>query len=69
MSLIIIIIIIIIIILLLLSLLLLLLLLLLLFRHLFPVVCDNEWQLEWTWIELEKAGLVFSRFNSLPSKI
>ena len=45
------------------------LLLLLLFRHLSPVVCDNEWQLEWTWIELEKAGPVFSRFNSLPSKI
>ena len=44
-------------------------LLLLLFRHLFPVVCDNEWQLEWTWIELEKDGIVFSRFNSLPSKI
>ena len=35
----------------------------------FPVVCDNEWQLEWTWIELEKAGPVFSHFNSLPSKI
>ena len=30
----------------------------------FPVVCDNEWQLEWPWIEL-----VFSHFNSLPSKI
>ena len=47
--------------------LLLLLLLLLLFRHLFLVLCDNEWQLEWTWIELEKAGPVSSRFNSLPS--
>ena len=46
---------------------LLLLLLLLLFRHLFLVVCDNEWQLEWTWIELEEAGPVSSRFNSLPS--
>ena len=44
------------------------LLLLLLFRHLFLVVCDNEWQLEWAWIELEKAGPVSSHFNSLPSK-
>ena len=46
---------------------LLLVVVLLLFRHLFLVVCDNEWQLEWTWIELEEAGPVSSRFNSLPS--